>query len=199
MTGTATNDEHLPTTFTDTAGGTWRVRLTLGLLGRIRRELGFNLGKILADPQLLAQFETEVLGDPETFGSIVWLLVEDQAKAAGVDQEAFYAAFDGDTVIAASAAIVGAVSDFTRPRKTSGATKKVLGSMLARMDEEMARAIETRTADPKTWSGSAGSSPDSPGSTGGTSGSASSSGPPTAGSSPSGSAPPPSSSDTTRA
>ena len=159
------NGHQLGTTFKDAADREWRVRLTIGLLGTVRRETGVELGKVLASAEGLGKFESEVVGDPEKFVTVLYLLCHDQAEKAGVTPEQFAEAIDGDTYRRAAEAMLGACSDFFRPPKTSGATKETLRTLLAKADDLMAETIRAKLNDLPTANGSAGNSPASPDST----------------------------------
>lgn len=148
----------LPTTFRDALGREWRVRITAGQLGRVRREAGVALGDLMRDPAALGEF---LYADPETLGRIVWLLVADQADARGVTPEQFADAFDGSTLQESTDAVLGAVADFFPRSPVAAQMRRGLAAMLTAMDLASVAAMERATGAVTTSisNGSAGSSP----------------------------------------
>lgn len=95
-------------TFTDKAGRSWLVELTVADLPRLRA-LGFELGQILSAPERMGDL---FLADPEKLVAAVWLLCEAQADTAGVTPEQFAAGFDGPGLERSVEALIGAAIDF---------------------------------------------------------------------------------------
>ena len=148
-----------PTTFKDAAGREWRVRITAGMLGRARREASIDLAGLLTVEGALAAF---MYSDPEKLGALLYLLVTDQANALGVTPEAFFDAFDGDTLEASIVAVIGAVADFSPRSKLAQQTRRSLPTLLERMD---GLAVAAMAASLSTSSAPVGGSPVPPGST----------------------------------
>lgn len=155
--------------FTDLAGRSWDVRITLGLLPKLR-EAGYDLTAVAKDQQSLT-----CLYDVETFGRVAWTLCAKQAAERDLDEDGFRDGFDGPTVFAAINAIVEATADFTQPPEVASAVKRRLPATMKRamsnaaikVEVEMAR-MEREMLEPTTLSGSTdtgGNSPASPEST----------------------------------
>lgn len=94
---------------------------------------------------------------------MLWLLCEKQAAARGVSEEDFAAGFDGGAIEDAFTALLGAVSDFTQPRKVAAKVRQMLPGELEKAADRMVASLEGRS-DP-TFSPSPGNSPGSPEST----------------------------------
>ena len=99
-------------TFTDKAGRVWRLDLSFALWQTIKAETSIDLLDIaMPDSQSLTK-----LADIRTglIGVVLWLYVEEQAKAAGVDRDTFWKALDGSAINAASVALVRDLEDFSQ-------------------------------------------------------------------------------------
>ena len=76
-------------TFTDSAGRTWTVSLTIDAAKRVKGLLDVNLLELEAgDPPLLTKLGTDVI----LLCDVIFALVKPQADAAGVSDEQFGAA-----------------------------------------------------------------------------------------------------------
>jgi len=141
------------TTFKDTAGRTWEVRITLGLLPRLRAaglpiKRGATLGQTVGP-----------LDDPDTLGQVLWAFCERQAEKDGVTPEQFAEGMDGPAISAAVGAVAGAITDFFQPPATAAAMRERLTAAMTEQDQTRAAAIRSGST------ASAGSSPPSPDST----------------------------------
>jgi hypothetical protein len=99
-------------TFSDKAGRVWRLDLSFALWQTIKAETSIDLLDVaMPDSQSLAK-----LADIRTglIGVVLWLYVEDQATAAGVDRETFWKALDGTAINAATVALVRDLEDFSQ-------------------------------------------------------------------------------------
>lgn len=87
--------------------------MTVGKVEEIDDRLGINL--------VDDAFESiiPVLTNPVSLVRVLWILVEEQATAQGVDGKQFGEAFDGDTFEAAAAALEAALENFIPPRRRS--------------------------------------------------------------------------------
>jgi hypothetical protein len=137
------------------AGGhEWRVRLTLGLVGRLRSDAGFDLGAAAGGGEL-----ARVLfgGEPETLGRVLWTLCRDEAQARGLTApEAFYEMFGPEELDAAADALMEAVTDFFH-RGRAAEIKKSLPGMKATLNARMTAAAVAAIGSMS--SGSGGDSP----------------------------------------
>jgi hypothetical protein len=96
-------------TFADRSGRVWQINTNLGLWKRIKAETGIDLLDI-------ATHESESLrklAQIENIGTVLWLYVEDQAKAAGVSRDAFWDDLNGPAITAGMYAIVEDLVVFT--------------------------------------------------------------------------------------
>jgi hypothetical protein len=151
------------TSFRDGEGRTWSVRITIGLLPKLR-EAGFAVG------DLKGADGWEGLADPERLGRVLWVLVGEQAEKAGLTPEAFADGIDGPAIYAAHDAIMGAVADFTRPPAVAQAIKTRLPAVRAKAETTLAARLAAEPIPdldetPSPSNASAGSSPPSPAST----------------------------------
>ena len=125
-------------TFKDAANRSWEVRITVADLPRLR-DAGLSVADTGAD---LTRVGKALLADPEAFGRAVWLLIERQAKDAGLTVNDFLAALDGPTAFAAVDAMEEAVTDFTRPPAVSKKVRELLPAARERANEAIAAAAE---------------------------------------------------------
>ena len=114
--------------FTDSKGTVWRLpEITTRLMVRLRDDHGMNLREALkADMGTLS----EALGDDEKVAAVCWLLCEPQAKAAGIDPNAWLDLFDGQTYQNAVTALLSWVWTFFRgPEKAAKAVEALRAAM----------------------------------------------------------------------
>jgi hypothetical protein len=143
--------------FKDADGREWKLRLTVGLLGDVRRDAGVDLGAAIKSPKDLAGI---LYADPADLVKVLWVLVEKQATDAGVSPEEFGHAFDGAAIERAGEALLEAVADFF-PRSAIG---RKIKSNLPKLLEQVDREIEARMDAALTSNAPAGNSPESSGS-----------------------------------
>jgi hypothetical protein len=114
------------------------------------------------DVYLLDQVEQRVDGlKPVKFVRVLWVLIEEDAKARSVTPEQFGRALAGDALEAAASAFVDAVALFSpsRPRKLIRAMMEA-GEKVS--DRATARALEAIEKTSATLFSSATNSPESP-------------------------------------
>lgn len=141
--------------FKDADSREWKLRLTVGLLGDVRRDAGIDLGAAIKSPKDLAAI---LYADPADLVKVLWVLVEFQAKEANVSPEEFGHAFDGSAIERAGEALLEAVADFF-PRSVIGRKiKSNLPALLAQVDREIVSRMDAALS---TSNGSAGNSPES--------------------------------------
>src|SRR5262249_10431870 len=109
--------------FKDTEGRTWTVRLTAYAVARVRERTGLDLFAVLDGwPEPAGKLS----GDPALFLTAVYLLATAQKGApAGVSDEDFLRAVDGEVLDAMSDAFHEAVLDFFRRSPRGPALAKV--------------------------------------------------------------------------
>ncbi|HNQ22490.1 MAG TPA: hypothetical protein PKK06_05290 [Phycisphaerae bacterium] len=126
-------------TFTDTAGRTWTLALTIDAAKRVKGLLGVNLLELDAgDPPLLTRLGTDVI----LLCDVIFALVKPQADAVGVSDEQFAAALGGDAVFAAQTAFYEELMDFFRKLGRTDLAKAV--DAQRRMIDLAVARIETR-------------------------------------------------------
>ncbi len=121
-------------TITDSAGRTWDVSINVLTIGRVRDEMQLNLLEaILPDNRLLERLS----GDVIDLARVLYLICRDEARAAGVEQEAFYAALTRDSLEDGLRAILDGVVNFS-PSGLRPAYRKVLekSQALAELEEK---------------------------------------------------------------
>jgi len=154
-------------TFTDSAGRTWTVALTIDAAKRVKGLLDVNLLELEAgDPPLLTRLGTDVI----LLCDVIFALVKPQADAAGVSDQEFAAALGGDVVLAAQTAFYEELVDFFRKlgrgdlAKAVDAQRRLIDLAVRRIETRIERldleaAVESTLGEPST------SSPPSSGST----------------------------------
>ncbi len=145
-------------TFTDSAGRTWTLTLTIDAAKRVKSLLDVNLLELEAgDPPLLTKLGTDVI----LLCDAIFALVKPQADAAGVTDEQFAAAMGGDAILAAQTAFYGELVDFFRKlgrtdlAKAVDAQRRMIDLAVARIETRIDRldleaAIETTLGEPFT-------------------------------------------------
>jgi hypothetical protein len=151
-------------TFTDTAGRTWTLTLTIDAAKRVKSLLDVNLleleaGDASGGPPLLTRLGTDVI----LLCDVIFALVKPQADAAGVSDQEFAAALGGDAVLAAQTAFYEELVDFFRKlgrgdlAKAVNAQRRMIDLAVARIETRIDRldleaAIETTLGEPSTSS-----------------------------------------------
>jgi len=126
-------------TFTDTAGRTWTLSLTLGTAMAVKAKLDVDLLQPEAgDPPLLTRLGT----DEMLLGEVLCCLLERQFETHKVSEDDVRAAFDGQTLLAAQQAFYEELIDFFRSRGRNDRAKAVVKQMA--MIDAAVTAIETR-------------------------------------------------------
>lgn len=121
--------------FKDTNGREWLVTLNVAQVKRVRERLGVNLAD-LQEGNLLVR-----LADPVTLVDVLFVLVQPQADENNVTDEQFAASLGGDTLSAASTALLEALCDFF-PQPIRLMLRKVLAQTQARQADAVTK-IET--------------------------------------------------------
>ena len=145
-------------TFTDTAGRTWTLALTIDAAKRVKGLLDVNLLELEAgDPPLLTRLGTDVI----LLCDVIFALVKPQADAAGVSDQEFAAALGGDVVLAAQTAFYGELVDFFRKlgrgdlAKAVDAQRRMIDLAVARIETRLDKldleaAVESTLGEPST-------------------------------------------------
>lgn len=124
--------------YTDCNGNEWELRLTVAMLGRLRTDAGFSLGKEMAGERIV---ET-LFGDPETFAKVLWVMCDAQAKARTITPEQFVSGIDAKALDDAAIGLMEAITDFFHRPAAAQAMKKRLPELMAKADREIAEAAD---------------------------------------------------------
>jgi len=126
-------------TFTDAAGRTWTLTLTLGTAMRVKAVLDIDLLQPEAgDPPLLTRLGT----DEMLLGEVLCALLEGQFETHKVTADDVRAAFDGQTLLAAQKAFYEELIGFFRSRGRNDRAKAV--AKQAALIDAAVTAVETR-------------------------------------------------------
>ena len=126
-------------TFTDAAGRTWTLTLTLGTAMKVKAKLDIDLLQPEAgDPPLLTRLGT----DEMLLGEVLCAMLEGQFETHKVTDDDVRAGFDGQTLLAAQKAFYEELIGFFRSRGRNDRAKAVAKQMA--MIDAAVTAIETR-------------------------------------------------------
>jgi len=151
--------------FTDTDNRPWTIELNVHAVKRVRDLLGVDLldlgGSDGDKPE--DQLVFRLIADPVLLVDVLYVVCQEQASAASVDDAAFGRAMAGDAIDAATRALLEELADFTpsprdraRARKVIAATWELIdraqdvldGRIDATMAEAADAAIAAMTATP---------------------------------------------------
>ena len=126
-------------TFTDAAGRTWTLALTLGTAMKVKAKLDIDLLQPEAgDPPLLTRLGT----DEMLLGEVLCAMLEGQFEAHKVTDDDVRSSFDGQTLLAAQKAFYEELIAFFRSRGRNDRAKAVAKQMA--LIEAAVAAVETR-------------------------------------------------------
>jgi len=126
-------------TFTDAAGRTWSIALTLGTALHVKPKLEIDLlQREAGEPPLLTRLGT----DEMLLGEVLCALLETQFEAHKVSEADVRNAFDGKTLLAAQKAFYDELTDFFQSRGRMDRAKAVAAQ--ARLIEKATAAIEDK-------------------------------------------------------
>jgi len=138
-------------TFTDSTGREWEIRLTAGDLKRIKRTAGVDLRDALKPGE--GDF-TAALDDPERFLELVWALC---GREVNMPRDDFERLFDRDTTVAAVAAIWESVWDFFRGARAGPEARATLLAAVEKVENTTAEILHQAAARVKAGPTSSGS------------------------------------------
>ena len=143
-------------TFKDNAGRTWSVTINVLQMKRIRAHLGIDLVNVItldAGGKVKVDLVDRIANDPCLLVDILWVCVEDEAKAAGVTDEEFGRSLACYSIEEATRAFLDELVDFfpgakrlflkkavELSRKFGGEMTEALGKALE--DPELERRVE---------------------------------------------------------
>jgi hypothetical protein len=142
--------------FTDAKGRAWEIELNIRQMKRVRDILGVDLVNVIQtnkDGSVATDTIDRVANDPIILVDILWVLCEEQARAAGVTDADFGSSVAGDSISEATRAFLDELVDFfpgarrlflkkavDLARKYTAETKDVLAKALE--DPELTRRVE---------------------------------------------------------
>ena len=125
--------------FTDPTGREWLCEITIATVKVLRRDLGIDLREALKPH---SEAFAKVMGDPEKFGQLMWVILEKQAEKAGVAPEQFGELFDGETVRAAGLAVWEAIWSFFQGPKTAAKATTAFRAGMDELETKMGEAMD---------------------------------------------------------
>lgn len=140
-------------TFKDTQGREWELRLTMGMLPRLKAA-GLDLAETVREGRL----EVEWMRDVDLLGKVLWVLVERQAEKLGVSPEQLADAIDGPTLFALSLAYAEALADFSHAPEVAAELRRSIHIRAERTQRTAAESLRTLIGS----TDGAGNSPASP-------------------------------------
>jgi hypothetical protein len=121
--------------FKDEQGRPWTLCVNVGTVKKVR-----GLAKVdlldLRDGNLFH----ELAADPVKLGDVLWVLCEDEAKAANIDEVAFGRALAGDALDAATTALLEEIVDFF-PKPQREILRKALAKGREMQERQVAKAM----------------------------------------------------------
>jgi hypothetical protein len=133
------SDDALKTTFTDTAGRVWNLRLSVAKALLLKDRLGFDVEQIL-DTQNGPL--SQLVADTWQLVKILCLLTEEARKEQGVSEEQFLEGLEGETLDEATSAFLNGVATSLKKLK-----RRTLAAMVRQVEngtEEAARKFESK-------------------------------------------------------
>jgi len=125
--------------FTDAAGRTWSIALTLGTAMHVKNKLAIDLLQPEAgEPPLLTRLGT----DEMLLGEVLCALLESQFETHKVTDADVRMAFDGKTLLAAQKAFYDELTDFFQSRGRMDRAKAVAAQ--ATLIDKATAAIESK-------------------------------------------------------
>lgn len=145
----------MTSTFADSAGNRWTIRLNAGLIARVKREADVDLEAALASGEAIMRL---LFGSPMAWGAMLYVLCQDEARGRDITPEQFAYLLDGPTIERSGEALLAACADFFRRSSMSTAIREDLPQVLAMIDRMVLAEYRSRVASLLN----AGNSPDSP-------------------------------------
>lgn len=127
--------------FTDRTGIEWKLEVNYSSAVRLKNEADYDVQQIFSKNDAGSLFS-----DLFKLGSVLWVLVAEQADKLGINQEQFAQRLDGDALEDASIAFMKAVIDFF-PRARRSALDAGLRKLIevdAMVSQKMIEKINSR-------------------------------------------------------
>jgi hypothetical protein len=150
--------------FSDNAGRTWTLSLTLGAVERVKALLDVNLLELESgDPPLLTRIGTDVI----LLCDVIFALIKPQADSQGVSDEEWAEAMGGDAILSAQAAFYEEMASFFlslgRPDVVkAAATQRRMIELVVEANEERLGQVDVEAEVAGIFGASPSSSPPSP-------------------------------------
>lgn len=123
--------------FVDSVGRRWSLRITVGVIRRVRDALGIDLANILSDPEILTQLGRDVVLLVDTLAVVCRPQMDEQ----GITEEQFAEGLLGDALEQATDALLRGIAEFF-PEKKRGVVLRLLDKTAemgaASLDQAMA-------------------------------------------------------------
>ena len=101
--------------FKDSTGREWRLVINVNEVKRVRAALGIDLANVISigkDGAVVDGFIDRLANDPCLLVDILWVLVEAQAKEAGISDVEFGSSLAGESIETATRAFLDELVDF---------------------------------------------------------------------------------------
>jgi hypothetical protein len=143
----------MPRTFTDNAGRSWQIAVTVSTIRRVRAEAGVDLaaaGRTAPGGESVLE---RIASDPVLLADALYAIVRPEAEARKITPEQFGEALAGDAVEAAADALVEEIVDFfptpvrARWRRAMDLAKAARSRNEAQVDRELERMAEGAAAE----------------------------------------------------
>lgn len=121
--------------FKDLGGNEWIISFNIGNCRRL-----LELTKLDFANAHDGKAVSEIQANDSKMVQVLWLLIEEQAKAKGIEEDAFWRNLDGNVLEEAQNAIEEAVLGFTRPERRA-ALKAILDKKREAIDKAMTLAV----------------------------------------------------------
>lgn len=134
----------------------WKIELTVGMLGKIKRDVGLSLANSAIDPE---KFVEVISTHPEKLVETLWVVCEKQATAAEKTPEQFGELFDGETLDQAVKALLNGTIDFFPKARGRDAIRRGMPKAWTKIEKDVNAEIDKKLDS--MFSNTAGSSPES--------------------------------------
>ena len=121
--------------FKDEQGRPWTITINIGTVKKVR-----SLAKVDLLDLREGNLFNDLAADPIKLGDVLWVLCEDEAKAANITELQFAAALAGDALDAATNALLEEIVDFF-PKPQREVLRKALIKGREVQERQMARAM----------------------------------------------------------
>ncbi len=130
-------------TFTDNAGRTWTIAITVDAIRRVRATLDINLLEFVEGNLI-----TKLIRDPVLLCDVIYVVCKQQSDERNVSDEDFGRAMAGDAIEHATQALLEELVDFSPSPKDRANLRQVLTATFDAMDRARdAAEARIRTLD----------------------------------------------------